>query len=288
MYSICKILQKIFFIAILTISSSRIEINSSEESCSFDSSFSSKSNDHVIFSNFERFDELKFNCNSPIKLSFWSLYPFQPLVLDKKLNLTGLTIFLTGKVIDIMINNLKGFDLNINPFDPLHLHNSNLDHIIWIFKKVTFDFYQEEKQLEKKQCNSDLLNNGVISRARFIEFKETKWPAELCPYIFKLVRIRTLSMKGMSSSFVGKNVLSFQNVNAKGMNSKILQLNLNCYHIDLDEKILNKYVFENLIVLDLNGPINFIQKDLFESFEKLKLLRLRSQNIKRVFVDNNK
>jgi hypothetical protein len=68
----------------------------------------------------------------------------------------------------------------------------------------------------------------------------------------------------------------------------ILHLNVDLYHHDLNSKLLNVNIFQNTLVLDLNGVINLIQEDVFKSFKKLKIIRLRTQKVKKVFVENNK
>lgn len=274
--------------AIITTTAAAANLNSSEYFCSFNSSFASSNDYHVTLSNFERFEQLKFNCESPIRLTIWSIFPFESLILDESLNLTGLTILPIEKTYFVVMYNLKGFDLNFNPFKKLNLRNFNLERIIWIFWQVRFDFYTKGKLLERHECVANLSNDAVISRAGLIEFRQTKWQIDFCPFVFKKVRIRILSIAGISSSFVEKNMLSFQNISAAGLDSLIFQLSLKCYHVDLNEKILNKHVFERLIVLDLNGPINYIQQDLFKYFNDLKIVRLRSQNIKKILVNNNK
>ena len=55
----------------------------------------------------------------------------------------------------------------------------------------------------------------------------------------------------------------------------------------MDSKLLNKQVFKNLKYLDVSGPINEIQDDLFKNF-KLKLIRIRTQNARRIFAYKNK
>lgn len=55
------------------------------------------------------------------------------------------------------------------------------------------------------------------------------------------------------------------------------------YHADLNENLLNRYKFWEMKMLDLNGPIDSIQIDLFK---KLHYLKLRSQNVKTHFVNN--
>ena len=42
------------------------------------------------------------------------------------------------------------------------------------------------------------------------------------------------------------------------------------------------------MALDVNGPINYIQEDLFKSFKSLKTLRFRTQNVKRILTHQNK
>jgi hypothetical protein len=78
-------------------------------------------------------------------------------------------------------------------------------------------------------------------------------------------------------------VLNFQDLSeniSEKINSRIFQLSLNIFHSDLSTKVLNKAVFKQLRVLDISGEINSIQNDLFESFQHLKLLRFRVQNVK--------
>ena len=83
-------------------------------------------------------------------------------------------------------------------------------------------------------------------------------------------------------------MLEFQNIvdSANKLNSKVSQFVINLYHADLNEKLLNKYIFKELQFLDLNGEINSIQDDLFKD-SSVKILRIRMQNIKKLFMINN-
>jgi hypothetical protein len=95
----------------------------------------------------------------------------------------------------------------------------------------------------------------------------------------------------IQSSFIYENVLSFTEIPesfGEVLNSKVFQLMLRLYHVKLDSLILNQYVFENMLVLDLNGQISSIQNDLFKSFSFIKILRIRTQNAKEILTHNNR
>jgi hypothetical protein len=113
--------------------------------------------------------------------------------------------------------------------------------------------------------------------------KNVIFTENVCPIVFRNANLETLSIIRISSSFIIKNVLNFQDLSeniSEKINSRIFQLSLNIFHSDLSTKVLNKAVFKQLRVLDISGEINSIQNDLFESFQHLKLLRFRVQNVK--------
>ena len=113
--------------------------------------------------------------------------------------------------------------------------------------------------------------------------KHTIFTQKVCPIVFLNVYLETLKLDRISSSFIFKNVLNFQDLPesiSEQINCRIFQLSLRIFHSDLNSKILNKAVFKKLRVLDIDGEINSIQDNLFESFNQIKLLRFRSQNVK--------
>ena len=112
-----------------------------------------------------------------------------------------------------------------------------------------------------------------------------------CPLLFLNADLKLLSVSRISSSFLEKNSFSFQsliNQTAEAdINSKIFQFIISVYRTDLNANLLNHLVFKRLKVLDINGQLNSIQVDLFKSFKELKMLRLRSENIKKLFSRQN-
>ena len=112
----------------------------------------------------------------------------------------------------------------------------------------------------------------------------------ICPLIFSKSKIDYLLLSSTNSLFI-KNSLTFSNISddlAKYINSIIFDLDLRLYHIDLNEKLLNKHVFKNLVRLTLNGIIHSIDDDLFKSFDYLKLLRLKMENIQNISISQKK
>lgn len=63
-----------------------------DSSCCFNSNFATRDHERVTLSGFDKFDQLKFNCHTPINMSLWEICPLEPAILDKTLNLTGLSV----------------------------------------------------------------------------------------------------------------------------------------------------------------------------------------------------
>ena len=116
----------------------------------------------------------------------------------------------------------------------------------------------------------------------------TIFSRNICPYLFSNVNIDLFNLEGIALSLIENNVFSFYNLSVPNLYSSIFHFQLILYHIDLSERILHKEIFKTLAVLDLNGVIDSIESDLFKSFVKLQFIRLRTQNVKKLFVTNNK
>ena len=260
-----------------------INSNICKNECCFNSSFAYRDNQYILLSNFEYFSQLKFNCSQLTEMAILEFHSLSPLLLDHTLNLTGFRIRRSSKkYISILFNNLKGFDLNSNPF-----RHFKTESIIWQFINTKFDFYLHNNLMDNHLCTSDLSFSLIESMKILYLQKGTIFASEICPYIFKNALIYLIVIDRISSSFIEENLLIFQNETATTLNSSIYQLHLNFYHIDFNSRILNSYVFKKLKILDLNGPINSIQFDLFKSFVFLKEIRLRSQNVRKLFAKKN-
>jgi hypothetical protein len=113
----------------------------------------------------------------------------------------------------------------------------------------------------------------------------------MCPFLFLKSNLKLLSISPISSSLVEKHSFYFQTLHNRtdeiDLDSKIFQFIISVYRVDLNENLLSPLVFRQLKILDINGQLNSIESDLFKSFKQLKMLRLRSQNIKKLFSRQN-
>ena len=254
--------------------------------CCFNSTYAYRDDQYVSLTDFNSFSQLKFNCGSTsIQMSIWEIMPFpDKLILDDSFSQANISIEPLDLLFSIQLNNLKGFRLNSNPFRDL-----NVNQVIWWrFENSKLEFFLNETLLEKHSCSENLVEWALIKTIRVLSLnKGTTFSSDQCPFIFKNADLYMLSLGWISSSLIGVNIFTFQNITAPNLNSSIYQLHVNFYHADLNSKILNEFVFEKLQVLDLNGPINSIQKDLFVPFNDLRLLRLRSQNVRKLFSQQN-
>jgi len=253
--------------------------------------------DFNILTDFNKFQELNFTNCKIFKTTTQALtiQPNNPIMLDNSLNFTGLTIELqNGHSITFSIYNLKGIDLESNPFSTLKTIPNNLNFGYRLYSSY-FDFYYKNVLVDSKTCDSKLLQikNNFISNIVLLDVSHGNnfQKKILCPLVFHEAYIIFLYLKSTNGLIV-RNVLSFQtNVSSHllaYMNTSVKMFHLTSYHADFDYTLLNKYIFKDLEILSITGMLNSIQTDLFKSFFKLRYLEINSHNIKHLFTKNSK
>jgi hypothetical protein len=246
--------------------------------------------------NFKNFSELNFKkCNNH-ELSGFSLKPAGKLILDNSLDFNNITLRSNSLPLTVILENIKGFDLSSNPFQNIIFNVSNVYNpsffIYYILRDSNFDFYYKNKKYEI--CDESLFkfNKNIFTYLYGLDasFSDISYNQEICPLIFYKSSINFLTFSSTNSLFI-KNILSFTNLSkelAMNIDSDIGALDLKLYHVELNEKLLNKHVFKKLIYLTINGIIELIKDDLFKSFNNLKMIRLKVENIKKLFQKQNK
>jgi hypothetical protein len=281
-----------FRYSFLTFFSIIILIESSNKCIFNDNDKSYKDNNFRIITNFDSLDSISFNCSYQIDMSMLGFKPNKQLILDNSLNLKGLKVKPVNDMFLIVFENFKGFDLTSNPFKFVNF--SQKFYKFWSISFSNFDFYYKNKPVNQV-CNKNVLNvlpkeNQLTGIILSLEFG-TKFSSNTCPLIFSNIKLNIISFDEISDSLVEKNIFGFQNISEdlfKRINSSIYQINIKFYHTDLKSNLLNNYIFANLTVLDLNGQIKQIQKDLFKYFINIRFIRFRTQNIQHILVRNNK
>ena len=255
-----------------------------------------------IEENIQNFSELNFtNCNNKLIKNVLIIFPEKKLLLDNSLNLKQISLYSKQIPLFFMFRKIKGFDLESNPFKTLRFidsrTNKSSSSFFFILQDTFFDFYFRNELVNHEICNKNLIKK-LINQVNFFTWiygldaasPDVIYHENICPLIFAKSRISYLLLSSTNSLFV-KNSLTFSNVSddlAMYINPVIFDLDLRLYHIDLNEKLLNKHVFNKLVRLTLNGVIHSIDDDLFKSFDYLKLLRLKMENIQNIFHKKNK
>ena len=270
--------------------------NKQEEECCLKGQ--KKFTDPIGF-DFNNFSELNFqNCNNTVLTGF-TLLPDTMIVLDDSLDFKNIILHPIKGFLSIYLFNLKGFNLESNPFQTVQFITLDTKYslfVYYIIEESYFDFYfkNNNTQIKDNMCTREFFKfkdnmftkiSGLDAASPYILYK-----TKVCPLIFARSKITYLSLSSTNSLFI-KNSLIFLNISdetAIFMNSFISVLDLHLYHINLDENILNRHVFEHLKLLTLNGVILSILDDLFKSFNSLKMLHLKVQNIRNLFQKNNK
>jgi hypothetical protein len=267
-----------------------VKTENSDPECCFNSSFATRDNQYVTLSGFNQLAQLKFNCNTFTPIAIWEIHPSTQIILNDSLSLTNMSsITPTGQLFSIWLANFLGLDISSNPFKHIQLLNYDKQFIWWTMDSMKFDFYLNNRLLDEEDCNSDLPAKSLISSARILDLrKKIKFSSPICLYLFKNVYILLFSISRISSSLIEMNVLNFQQKNVKKLNSTIFHVQLVFYHASLNEKLLNARLFKSLEILDINGPLFSIQNNLFKSFKRLRMIRMRSQNVEKFLIHNNK
>jgi len=252
----------------------------------------------LLIDGFERFDQLNFSlCTMPIPGILLEIRPEKNLILDNSFNLAGLMVR-PLRFFSINFLNLNGIDIKANPTNNLIFadFNFNLKNVIIVIDRSYFNFFYDSKLLDSSYCHPkkfpSLDRTFMNSISFLILTPSTSFPIEkLCPLLFSNVNLKLLSIAGMMTTLLVKNTFAFQTLfdreNKTNINSEIFQCILTVYRDDLIANVLDRLVFKRLKSLDINGELNFIQNDLFKSFKELKMLRFRSQNIKKLFSRQN-
>jgi hypothetical protein len=244
-------------------------------------------------SDFDDFSQLNFTtCQSSVNITGLRIKPNRKIILDESLDFNGFKFNIMTQIFDIHLVNLKGIDFSLNNLNNLKSLNSfDSRAIIWHIELTNFEFYIYNKLINKNKCNFDYLfpnqsDSSFLTQIHFLILGPLlTYSDQTCPLIFHNTIIQVLSIQSVGSSFIKKNLFAFSQIPSNLIiNSNIIQLIINVYHVDLSNKLLNKHVYKKLQVLDIEGQIKSIENDLFKHFKSLKFIRLRTQNAKGILL----
>ena len=279
-------------------------ISDTKSTCVFESSKYTKNlttNDEKIFltRNFNSFNELNFSaCNQIIEMSNWYINPNEKLILDDKLdfyvmpNNQLLRIKLSNHIyiLYIQLLRIKGFDyrLTFSPFRYIQflITYEDFSTLAWLINESYFDFYIGDEIIDQNNCNQSLLNNyNYFLQIQFLCLqKNVKFQTQICPYLFEKVIFDGFLIFELSKSLLSKNLLQFNSLPIEqDLKSEINHFEVYGYQIDLNEKLLNKYVFKRMYVFSFYGQINSIEEGVFKDFNQMFGITFQVEFISSVF-----
>lgn len=189
----------------------------------------------------------------------------------------------------IVLNHIHGFQ--INAFRNNFRDFSN--------KKVTLKLKQSKFHLylnETKRIDSchDLVGikkSDLFEMGEFLfEFNldRCQYDVRICPLVFRNAGIIFLTIGHMIQSYLKTNVLGFFKLenSTSNLNARIAYVFLKGENIDIDENLLNRDVFKNVMNFWITGQVNLIQIDVFKSFRNLKTVSIKSTNQREIFHRN--
>jgi hypothetical protein len=118
---------------------------------------------------------------------------------------------------------------------------------------------------------------------------EITYTSKVCPYIFRNTNLMELGLYEITRSLILMNPFEFIDINKTNsdmfnMNTQRLEkLIFSVTFERISLKMMPKNVFANLKIIYLHGIITGIDESLFESFKKLRLLLVNTENFRTFF-----
>nr|QVK46007.1 G protein-coupled receptor [Proales similis] len=277
---------------------------SKSETCSFDKKSVSMQRPNIYLSCRigNHFTEIMEQSSTrPSKYGFFYtvqemyFYVGRALILDESLSLKAYleSLIMNNLTIDIFhfgdlpwlslksisLINIKGIDIDHSYSIIGNLSGSQNQLTIEFDYSHFLPFSNNRKLLghcEKESFGTSYLSELVSLELRRLVFKTgNRYYRNVCSIFFKNAAIFQLELKGIGSSFLGDNSLTFdyftENGTNAGLNASIRNLVLNLYLDRIDSGILNDQVLENMQSIQIYGKLNKIEPCLFQFYNRIYL-----------------
>ena len=254
------------------------------------------------FVQIETLDDLNISVEcqpSEYYIKLLKIFARKNILINNDLNLRGVINILnrTNTQVDVLFQNVNGFNQN----GQLQRDTKQNLNTIRSFqmKNLIFDFYHQGKLLSSQNCSSQNFNFetnffGEIKVLLLLSNKQSQvfYNSKICPYVFMNTKLQELFLNDISNSLIFKNRVEFLNIKetkAFDMNTKSLnRLTLNFYCDGITLTNLNPFVFKNLKYFFIKGNLEFIDKNLFENFNEIRYISIKSDALINFFHSGTK
>ena len=271
-----KIILRLLFILTITLIMVDGRIETSMNCSSSCQQLIEQNQSNKIICKFNHLNDIKLSCLNNQTNEILLISNNKNIILNRKLNLKEIQ---NSNVFNLILNRFNGFSLNYDQFKTKTAYNL-------IIHNSKFEFYtNESKPMTQSQCNQAYFRDDdykLFNINSHLILSKMNFNAEVCEYVFKNAHINYMHLNHQCDSFIEKNFIQFSQLFvSNNLNSRIYSLIFdNFYRVNLDESILNKFVFENLIEIRLSGTMKKIDNNIFSSFKSLKYIEIRVFNFK--------
>ena len=228
----------------------------------------------------DNFDDLNIYCDQiKIYVEFAIIFSKRRIFFPNDLDLRPFLEMVyfpleNAEVQRIFFHNIKGFNQKsfnkyINPY---------ANNYVVYFNNLDFKFYLNESPITKDVCFKsyfDQKSTNVFGSLKKLYFGDKIfYSKEICPFVFMNTLLNELHLYQIINSLIFKNQLEFLEINEtesfdlKTQNLFLLRVQVVFDTISL--RLINRFVFRNVVVLYITGQIFDIQSDLFTVIKKVK------------------
>ena len=247
----------------------------------FTMSISAQTNTTMFF-NFKKFSDLLLaDCNQTYPhTDHVEFTPKSSIIIDQNFDPEKL---LSRQQLDtirvIHLNNIKGLDILS------HVNNYPIN-IALAVSLSELNAYSGQHLVNEQECYSlPRTSNTFLSRFTEITFRKVRYPSVVCSIAFGDASANSLTFGDISNSFLHKNRLAFTS-HAFKMKS-LVTLGLELYRERISTRLMNKYVFGRVRVLQISCSIAEIDANVFNGFEQLKRIHFGIENLRDFFHKGN-
>jgi hypothetical protein len=245
-----------------------------------------------LFVKINSLDELNITIQCPPiiykKETFLNIFARKPILFNNDLNLSDLMNMLnrTSSQTDVLFRNINGFNENSQREEQnlmASLKTIQMNNII-------FDFYRKGKLLLGNDCTRENFNTTTNFFGSFrvpLMLRNVFYNHKICPYVFMNTKLRLLFLNEISNSLIFRNRVEFLSINETknfDMNIKyLLYLKLSFYCDALTLVNLNRFAFKTIKYLLIQGNLEHIEENLFENFNRITFISIKSDTLSNLF-----
>ena len=207
---------------------------------------------YTVFRGFAHFSDILLACNHTYETS--NLIEFQPrgqVLIDQSLSQLKF-ITNTTHVNFLLMVNLKG----IENMAEITFRISKSQHELTVAFSV-LDFYLNKTLLRETECGKLVGSREFFARITKLQLTKVKYPAFVCPTIFRHSSLSQLKLNDISTSLLKSNPLYILDKPEFGeaTQNSLVKLELALEYVTLNRNILSRQMFKALKVLTIQGTL---------------------------------